>query len=244
MSDLRRWPQEGATEDEVAFLEHARRERPHPSAHLRTLNELGISAPPPPIDTAAHAASTAGSVLPFVKLAAAVLLTGGLVTAVVLASGARVQPPAVRPPSAAAPEGAPGEITIAPMAPSPPPDIVATPGFVAENPRKPRRPPVAAKTIAAEPPAAEPTLAEEVSALEDAQRALAARDTARALRALDRYRLLFPSGKLASEETVLRVRVSLARGDREEAVALAEAFYAAHPDSPYVTRVRELVRGR
>ena len=70
--------------------------------------------------------------------------------------------------------------------------------------RRPSRP---------EPPAEASTLAAEVAALERAQAALAAHDAPGALRALDHYEATFPSGRLASEENVLRVQALLARGD-------------------------------
>ena len=77
--------------------------------------------------------------------------------------------------------------------------------------------------------------------LEEAQRALAAGDPARALRVCDRYQAAFAAGKLAPEETILRVRALLARGDRQRAVSLAQAFVSAHPDSPYAARIRAIV---
>jgi outer membrane protein assembly factor BamD (BamD/ComL family) len=80
-----------------------------------------------------------------------------------------------------------------------------------------------------------------VAALEQAHAALAARDADRALLALDRYRAKFPGGRLASEETVLRIQALLARGDRDGANALANGFFAAHPDSSYADRVRDLL---
>ena len=78
--------------------------------------------------------------------------------------------------------------------------------------------------------------------LEEAQRALAAGDPARALRVCDRYQATFAAGKLAPEETILRVRALLARGERQRAVSLAQAFVSAHPDSPYAARIRAIVK--
>ena len=92
-----------------------------------------------------------------------------------------------------------------------------------------------------EAPVAASTLAAEVAALERAQTALAAHDAPGALRALDHYEAAFPSGRLVREETVLRVQALLARGDADAARALAERFFAAHPDSSYARRVRELL---
>jgi hypothetical protein len=96
---------------------------------------------------------------------------------------------------------------------------------------------------AAGPPALEPSLAEEVAALDRARARLAADDPAAALRALDAYRARFVRGKLAAEEIVLRVQALLAHGDRAGAAAVERAFSRAHPESPYVARLRALVRG-
>jgi len=119
---------------------------------------------------------------------------------------------------------------------------VGEPAPVVEAPPPaPARAPVRSRPRAAAANAA--TLADEVRMLEEAQRALAAGDPAGALRACDRYRGAFATGKLAPEETILRVRALLARGDRQRAVGLAEAFVSAHPDSPYAARIRAIVDG-
>jgi outer membrane protein assembly factor BamD (BamD/ComL family) len=80
-----------------------------------------------------------------------------------------------------------------------------------------------------------------VAALERAQVALAAHDAGGAMRALDRYEVTFPAGRLASEATVLRVQALLARGDAEAASAVADRFFTAHPDSSYARRIRDLL---
>ncbi len=46
-----------------------------------------------------------------------------------------------------------------------------------------------------------------------------------------------------AEERVLRVQALLARGDREKAVAIANEYCQANPDSPYATRLKSLVKG-
>jgi hypothetical protein len=93
------------------------------------------------------------------------------------------------------------------------------------------------------PPVAESTLSAEVTALERAQAALGARRTEAALRALDQYEATFPAGRLASEATVLRVQALLAQGDEQDASLVADRFIAAHPDSSYSRRIRDLVHG-
>lgn len=73
---------------------------------------------------------------------------------------------------------------------------------------------------------------------------MAAHDPDAALRALDRYHAQFSGGALSSEETVLRVEALLMRGDKSSAVALANSFTAAHPDSPYARRIHDLVASK
>jgi outer membrane protein assembly factor BamD (BamD/ComL family) len=85
-------------------------------------------------------------------------------------------------------------------------------------------------------------LAREVRALELAHRALTEHDPRAALARLDRYRAQFPGGSLSSEAAVLRAQALLASGDRAGAQAVADSFSAAHPDSPYASRLKEIVR--
>jgi len=136
---------------------------------------------------------------------------------------------------------------------------LATPDAVAGQPMRVERSPVrptkrprrlrreAPVPLAWEPakrgddPASQPSLAEEVAALEGARASLATRDPVAALRSLDRYRARFVHGRLASEEVVLRIRALLARDDRAGAVATEREFLAAHPDSPYLLQLRELL---
>ena len=82
----------------------------------------------------------------------------------------------------------------------------------------------------------------EVQALEFVQRALAAHNASAALKQLDHYRVEFGSGALRSEATVLRVQALLMSGNRGAAQALADAYSAAHPDSPYARRIQDTLR--
>ena len=85
-------------------------------------------------------------------------------------------------------------------------------------------------------------LSQELTALQLAHEAVAAHEPEEALRLLETYRARFPHGALASEETVLfRVRALLATGERIRAHALADAYAAAHPDSPYSRQLEKLV---
>ena len=92
--------------------------------------------------------------------------------------------------------------------------------------------------------ASDERLSREVTALELANAALGAKQPDAALRALDDYAQKFPRGALQSDATVLRVRALVARGDRAAAQRLADAYSAAHPDSPFTRRLDALVRER
>jgi len=67
-------------------------------------------------------------------------------------------------------------------------------------------------------------------------------DVAAALRSLDEYERRFPSGALAPEAAVARIEATFASGDTTKGRALADAFLAAHPDSPLAKRVQRLGR--
>jgi hypothetical protein len=252
VSDLGRWRDEGASGEELRLLEDARGERPDPALRARTLAALGISGPAPDGGGggggAGPAPAASGRLLSLVKLAGAVMAVGGAITAGVIATRGRSHPQAavetvvVLPVSPGAveravPEPEPPPLPPAAPAPAPVRALAPTP---ARGPIRPR-PRATAASASAPPSAGAATLADEVRLLEEAQRALAAGDPARALRVCDRYQAVFAAGKLAPEETILRVRALLARGERQRAVSLAQAFVSAHPDSPYAARIRAIV---
>jgi hypothetical protein len=86
-----------------------------------------------------------------------------------------------------------------------------------------------------------PSLASELTVLDEARAAVAARNGKAALSALDRYRAAFPRGVFTAESTVLRIEALLESGNRREATAVAESFLRADPAGPYAKRVRELL---
>jgi hypothetical protein len=81
-------------------------------------------------------------------------------------------------------------------------------------------------------------LTRELAVLEEARGALTRHDPARALRALDDYRLAFPGGTLHIEAAALRVEAVAQSGNVTRAGQLAEAFLASYPNSPLTARVR------
>jgi outer membrane lipoprotein YfiO len=85
------------------------------------------------------------------------------------------------------------------------------------------------------------TVAEEVAALDRARGALASGDARGALARLDAYANRYPTGTLAPEAAVLRVRALVHLGRTRDARAAVDAFVRAHPGSPQASRLRALV---
>ena len=262
MSTLPRWAEEGATAEELRLLEASRRERPHPEAQLRTLLALGVPGPStgsPPSGGAPspwrpwYSGTTA-------KIAILVVCGGAIGGAAWFASSRRAPataagrplliPPILAPPASG--PAVPAAVEAAVEATS-----VARPAAGATGGRDRPPHPTSRRSLRSAPavptarlaetsdpaklPVAESTLSAEVAALERAHAALAVHDAAGAMQALDQYEAAFPAGRLASEETVLRVQALLARGDEDAANTLAAHFFAAHPDSSYVSRLRDLL---
>lgn len=136
--------------------------------------------------------------------------------------------------TAAAPEPgiaeAPPETAQDPVAALPPP-----PSMPAATPRLPRALPESSEV--ATPIAPTPTLANELSILRAAQRARSASDPRAALRHLDEHARQFPLGALAEERDGTRVFALCDAGEIADARAAADAFLAAHPQSPLRQRV-------
>jgi hypothetical protein len=225
MSDLRPWAEEDATADELSLLEVARRRRALPSQRAAVLSALGVGV----ATSAASAAGIAGLGTKLVGLTLLVSIGAG-VAFLYPRHGA---PIAKVGPSAAAPTVATSTETAAPS-PEPssaPPEPTLAPAEAS------------AKVVAKPRPVSAPSssLSRELQVLKQAHEALARGNPSGALAALDDYHTRFPQGTLGAEETVIRVRALLARGDRARATALAHQFSTAHPDSLYARRVELLV---
>lgn len=76
------------------------------------------------------------------------------------------------------------------------------------------------------------SLAEELAAVRSAQGALAGGEATRALKLLDSYFRQFPSGVLLPEAKATQIRALCRAGLAEQANRQAQAFEAAHRDSP------------
>jgi Tfp pilus assembly protein PilF len=72
---------------------------------------------------------------------------------------------------------------------------------------------------------------------------LSERDRARAAALLDNYDATKVLGVLDREALLLRVELSLARGDRPGAQALAEQFERSYPTDAHIPRLRALLAG-
>jgi hypothetical protein len=237
MSDLRRWAEDGATGDELRLLDASRSERAPAESRARTLKALGISAAVSGVAATSTATAATASGLSLVgKIVGVSLLASGLVAGGLWVRGSHRGAPASQPATipASAVVAPPSEPEPASRAEPPAPAVstaTATPAR-AGNPSRPAR--------SASP---DDRLSQEVVALERAHQALASHDPDVALRRLDEYRAQFPGGVLSSDATVLRVEALLAKGDLAGARTLADAYSAAHPDSPYAKRIEDLVRG-
>jgi hypothetical protein len=236
MSDLRRWSEEGATADEISLLESSRHERASPQARARTLKALALAG----VATGAATTTTAAATTAVAAKSAPTLLIkiltfslfGGIMAGGVVVGVAR---------HAVAPSSRHGVIAAPPMPILNEPRSAILP---AESTSPDIAPvPTGAQGRSAQPPYTDESLSHEVAALELAHRALTVHNPDAALRLLDRYRVRFPHGLLSSEENVLRVQALLASGHRAGAQALADAYAAAHPNSPYSQRLEDLVHG-
>jgi hypothetical protein len=84
-------------------------------------------------------------------------------------------------------------------------------------------------------------LAEEIAAIDRARSALAAHNPDEAIRVLNEHDRRFGQGSLSRESALLRVEALSARGDRAEAVRLAEELLAKNPDAPYRARLHKVL---
>jgi outer membrane lipoprotein YfiO len=158
---------------------------------------------------------------------------GATNTAPAAASASAVVSP---PPRARAPVSTATSIpTIAPVEAVPTSDAPVARSLVA--------PPRAEAASVARPAApADPLLlGDQVAAIDRAREALSSGDATRALAALEAYEKSFPNGTLNQEATALRIEALLKMGNRAAAAALADSFLAAHPTSPYASRIRSLL---
>jgi hypothetical protein len=105
------------------------------------------------------------------------------------------------------------------------------------------REPAAASTREAEDDTrgAPGSLRDELALVEAARASLTRSDAKECVRILDVYARRFGGGVLAHEVAAMRIEALVARGERERARALGEAFLASSPSSPYASRIRSIL---
>ena len=86
------------------------------------------------------------------------------------------------------------------------------------------------------------TFEDELAVVDAARIALARSDARETLARVAEYRTRFGTPRFADEVDALEVAALAAVGDRAAALSKAERFAAAYPDSPYLQRVRSVVR--
>ena len=86
------------------------------------------------------------------------------------------------------------------------------------------------------------TFEDELAVVDAARIALARSDASETLARVAEYRARFGTPRFADEVDALEVAALAAVGDRAAARSKAERFAAAYPDSPYLQRVRSVVR--
>jgi hypothetical protein len=84
-------------------------------------------------------------------------------------------------------------------------------------------------------------LERETRLVDEARQAIAARDASRAATLLDQYDATRALGVLDREALLLRVELSLARGDQQGARALAARFAQRYPTDAHLVRLRALL---
>jgi hypothetical protein len=89
-------------------------------------------------------------------------------------------------------------------------------------------------------PAVVSSLSEQVMALDRVRVALSAHHPSTALSEIASYRSHYPKGVFLIEASVLEIEALAGAGEGRLAATRAQAFLAAHPDSPHAARLRAL----
>jgi TolA-binding protein len=221
MTDPQRLLDDGASDFEARLLRAGRGDAPSPRGRRKILVGLGLGGI---LTTTAVTTGANASIKGWLTAAG-----GGTLSALAIWTGVEVWDANETAPSTPAPQVAVNAPAPIRAQASPPPAPVAPPVVVA--PERPTRP----------LPAEAANLTEELSLLEDARRALSAKDYGLALKTLDAYSRRFPRRKMGSEATVLRIETLAAKGDEAAAGEIGRAFLRAQPRSPYAKRVRSLI---
>jgi hypothetical protein len=246
MSELKRWTDDGASDEVRSLLTAAGAEQPSRSSLGRTLTAVAAgvvlsagsaTASGAAVGVGAKLAALAGDVVVRWVVATTVLTTGGAAAVAVFHEPTPKHAPVQRAPvvaMSATPSQVPPPRAIPPTSPT----AGAEPPVSAEKP-------AAHDSVSPSASAAEPLdpLAEELSFVDGARGALAAGQPLAALQALDRYDAGSPRRGFASEALYLRMRALLALGRGEEARVVAGRLASSYPNSPQAARARQVLAG-
>jgi hypothetical protein len=166
-----------------------------------------------------------------VVVVAALALTIGVFVAI------RLMPPRSEPVRVMPPATAMSTAVFVDPAPSMAPSVEPAPSEVATVASAVSAPALPAKTTTARPAA---SLGDEISVLDRARAALRDGDPATALRLVDAHDARFHGDTFALESSVLRIDALDALGRSAAALALADRFLAAHPNTPMSQHVRSI----
>ncbi len=239
MSEPRRLADETSVSLEKDLLRAGIEDAPPSGAHARAAAALGIAAPvvagtttPASVAPGAQAGGVGGGVaVAKVVGIAAVALTLGVFVAIRLVTPrlepARAMPSATATATAVTVDSAP---SIAPGV-VPAPSEVATVAPADSTLALPRK-------VTSPRPAA--SLGDEIAVLDRARAALRDGDPSTALRLVDEHDARFHGDTFALEASVLRIDALDALGRAAAALALADRFLAAHPNTPMSQHVRSV----
>jgi hypothetical protein len=244
MSELKRWTDDGASDEVRSLLTAAGAEQPSRSSLGRTLTAVAAgvvlsagsaTASGAAVGVGAKLAALAGDVVVRWVVATTVLTTGGAAVVAVFHEPTPKHAPVPRAPVVAM-SATPSQV--------PPPRAIPPTSPTAEPPVSAEKP-VAHDSVSPSASAAEPLdpLAEELSFVDGARGALAAGQPLAALQALDRYDAGSPRRGFASEALYLRMRALLALGRGEEARVVAGRLASSYPNSPQAARARQVLAG-
>ena len=240
MSEPHRLADETSVSLERDLLRAGIEDVPAPGAHERAEAALGIAAPviagtsTPTSVTPGAPTGVAGSmtVAKLVGIAALALTIAAFVAIRLVPSRpeatARVVPPAIAT-ATETPSTTAAAVTVDP-APSIAPSTVPAPSEVATVAPS-------ARVTTARPAA---SLGDEISVLDRARAALRDGDPSAALRLVDEHDARFRGDTFALESSVLRIDALDALGRSAAALALADRFLAAHPNTPMSQHVRSV----
>lgn len=244
MSELKRWADDGASDEVRSLLTAAAAEQPSRSSLGRTLSALAAGAAVGAGSaTASGAAAGAGvkvaslasdAVVRWV-MATTVLTTGGAAAVAVFHDPAPRETPA----SSAAP-AANSDAPLSQSARAAAPSVATAelaPAVLAEVPAARASAPPKTLAMPADP------LAGELAFVDGARGALLAGEPHVALRALDQYDAQSSRRGFASEALYLRMRALLALGRNEEARSVAGRLASGYPNSPQAARARQILAG-